>query len=203
MIFTLAKRKAIANQYLGASGEQIEQLTHCKDKRCIAKKLISFSNVLFNIRLVPRKWIVPVWELCCVVNGRNLVQDLADLQLLVHPQLTRSPRHPKPRCTRGQGRCLLFCCTKLFCIPPTYGLVSHCLLLLSDYCEVDFGGGTVGEEPFVFHRQMSNQSVNSENLEVLHLKTKKPVISGMPGGTVFVRDDSVLLEVSVYTDYKY
>lgn len=46
MTFTLAKRKAIVKQYLGAPGEQIEQLTQCKDKCYVAKKLISFSDVL-------------------------------------------------------------------------------------------------------------------------------------------------------------
>lgn len=51
--------------------------------------------------------------------------------------------------------------------------------------------------------QTNERSVNSENLKVSQLETKTPFISGGPGGTVFVRDDSVLLEVSVYTDYKY
>lgn len=66
------------------------------------------------------------------------------------------------------------------------------------------------EGPFVSHRQTSHRAVNSENLS-LALKNKQttkrtkptPFLSVMPGGTVFARDDSVLLEVSVYTDYKH
>lgn len=37
MIFTLAKRRARANQHSGAPGEQTEGLTQRKDKRCIAE----------------------------------------------------------------------------------------------------------------------------------------------------------------------
>ncbi|XP_027524588.1 carbohydrate sulfotransferase 11 [Corapipo altera] len=46
-------------------------------------------------------------------------------------------------------------------------------------------------------------SVNSENLKISRLKTKRAFISGRPGGSVFAGDDSERREVGVYTGYKY
>lgn len=92
------------------------------------------------------------------VNARTPAQDRAEPQSLRQPQPSRTPIHS------GQGRCLLFCCTALFCIPPTYGVVSRRRSLLPDYRAVGFGGGTAAGRTFCFPLA-NEQSVNAENLK--------------------------------------
>lgn len=53
----------------------MEWVTLCEDKWYIAKKLISFSDVLFNTCLVRSRRTAPVWELSRAVNVRNPAED--------------------------------------------------------------------------------------------------------------------------------
>lgn len=95
MIFTLAKRKPAAKWYLGASGEQTEQLPPHKDEWYIVKKTFPFSTVLFNTCVVHRKGTVPGWELCRVVRvGKP--RDSAEPQALTAPGSPAAAAVPNP-----------------------------------------------------------------------------------------------------------
>lgn len=141
-----------------------KQLSECKDEWCIARKLYLIQQRTSQHTPSSEHWRVPARELCGVVHVRNLIRDLADPRLLTHPRLSRSPRGPKTRCTRGRGRCLLFCCAKLFCIPPTYGLVSRCLPFAFRLPRGRLRWRNRGGRTFCFP-QAREQSVNSENLK--------------------------------------